>query len=459
MKSMYSKHFAGIAMAFFAAIFTHSLFAQEVPIQHLRQYDKRGINVFETPKDDTVKYDGFKLRIGANFTQGYQTLHHSNTSGVALYNLSSGFPLAMANLNIDAQLEDGVRVQVISYLSSHHHNETWVKGGYLQIDKVGFMKSDLLNKLWKNLTLKVGHMEINYGDAHFRRSDGGNTFWNPFMENNIMDAFTTEIGGELYFRKNGFIAMYGMTNGEIQGSVSGAGKRSPSIYGKLGYDKVLGERKRIRVTGSFLTKASSVSGTLFQGDRTGSNYNYAMEPANATLTGNPFSGRLHPNLTDNVATAVVNPFVKYGGLELFGTFEFAQGNTAVENGTVQYAPTVAGAPPLNKLSNRHFNQEAVDLLYRFGKGEKFFVGGKFNTVKGTQVFNQSTNTTTAGGINQGTRADVTVTRVSANAGWFVTKKILIKGEYVTQKYSGFPTTDILAGGKFSGFVFQGSIAF
>ncbi len=44
-------------------------------------------------------------------------------------------------------------------------------------------------------------MEINYGDAHFRRSDGGNTFWNPFLENNIMDAFTTEIGAELYWRK------------------------------------------------------------------------------------------------------------------------------------------------------------------------------------------------------------------------------------------------------------------
>ena len=119
-------------------------------------------------------------------------------------------------------------------MSSHHHNEFWVKGGYFQIDKVGFLNSELMDKLWKNLTLKVGHMEINYGDAHFRRNDGGNTMYNPFIENNIMDAFSTEIGGELYWQKSGWIAMIGITDGEIQGSVTKPNDRKPSIYGKLG---------------------------------------------------------------------------------------------------------------------------------------------------------------------------------------------------------------------------------
>ena len=35
-------------------------------------------------------------------------------------------------------------------------------------------------------------MEVNYGDAHFRRSDGGNTMWNPWIENNIMDEFAAK---------------------------------------------------------------------------------------------------------------------------------------------------------------------------------------------------------------------------------------------------------------------------
>lgn len=227
--------------------------AQQSTIQYWRPYDQRGINVFETSKNDTVVFDGFKVRFGAGFTQGYQSLKHTNSARAILnatgaptytetapgsgifnnpatitiaknpnvtggyiatntvtnattayvnanqfYAMAGGFPLAQANLNIDVQLADGISLNLVSYMSSHHHNEFWVKGGYLKIDKVSFLNSALLDKLWKNVTLKVGHMEVNYGDAHFRRSDGGHTLQNAWIENNIMDEFTTEIGAELY---------------------------------------------------------------------------------------------------------------------------------------------------------------------------------------------------------------------------------------------------------------------
>ena len=56
-------------------------------------------------------------------------------------------------------------------------------------------------------TIRVGHFEINYGDAHFRRSDNGNAMFNPFVGNYLMDAFTTEIGGEVYLRSKGVMLM------------------------------------------------------------------------------------------------------------------------------------------------------------------------------------------------------------------------------------------------------------
>ncbi len=444
--------------------------AQRGDIQYFRPYDQRGINVFETPKTDTLVYDGFKLRFGANFTQGYQSLKHSNadnTPGQALYKMKGGFPLAQANLNIDVQLADGVRLNLVSYMSSHHHNEFWVKGGYLQIDKVGFMNSEFLNKLWTNLTLKVGHMEINYGDAHFRRSDGGNTMWNAFMDNNIMDAYTTEIGAELYWQKNGVIVMAGGTNGEIQGNVAetsiagssdNGSKKGPSLYGKLGYDKTFGERNRVRITGSFLSKKSSISGTLYGGDRTGSNYQFAMEPTAATLTGNAFSGRVNPNFKDNVTSFMINPFVKLAGFELFGTYEVAKGKNAVESGEIQYNDSVDPAT-FDEQDDRKFTQLAVDALYRFGTREQFYAGLRYNTLDGEQVFGQSTNPALAGGISQGTRKDVSVNRTAFGAGWFITKNILVKGEYVVQKYKDFPTGNILEDGEFKGFVLQGVIAF
>ncbi|MCW5910536.1 MAG: hypothetical protein KIT62_05650 [Cyclobacteriaceae bacterium] len=427
--------------------------AQQPTIQYWRPYDKRGVNVFETPKEDTVGYDGMKVRFGAGFTQGYQNLSHTNglpTTG--LYEMAGGFPLAQANFNIDAQLYDGVSLNLVSYMASHHHNEFWVKGGFLQIDKVGFLKSEFFDNLWKNLTLKVGHMEVNYGDAHFRRSDGGHTLWNPWVENNIMDAFTTEIGAELYWKKDGIILMGGFTDGEIQGNVANpsapGAKRKPNLYAKAGFDKQLSDDLRVRLTGSVVTTKSSARNTLYAGDRTGSNYQYAMDLTTATLTTAYTSGRFNPGLTDNLTAFVINPFVKFSGLEVFGTFEWAKGNSAFENGEGHTTPYAA-------QDDRKAQQTAIEALYRFGKEEQFYVGARYITV----------NATVAEGYTAaaaGTRYDVTIDRTSFGAGWFITRNILLKGEYVTQNYDGFRDTGAnnrFYQGKFDGFVVQGAISF
>ena len=101
-----------------------------------------------------------------------------------------------------------------SYLSARHHQETWVKDGYILIDDSP-IDNALLKTIMKYTTLRVGDFEINYGDAHFRRSDNGNSMYNPFVGNYILDAFTTEIGAEVYLRSNGLIAMLGATGGEV----------------------------------------------------------------------------------------------------------------------------------------------------------------------------------------------------------------------------------------------------
>jgi hypothetical protein len=177
-----------------------------VTIQYLRALDQRGINVFETTKTPGVEYTGFKLDFGAAFTSQVQNLSHSNMATPVLVNnvntnqladIGFGFNNSTANLSLNAQLAPGIRVALTSYLSSRHHNETWVKDGYIQIDEspIDFVP---LKALMQIVTVRVGHMEINYGDAHFRRSDNGNAIYNPFVGNYIMDAFTTEVGGEVY---------------------------------------------------------------------------------------------------------------------------------------------------------------------------------------------------------------------------------------------------------------------
>jgi hypothetical protein len=491
--------FKSLVITLGLSLFGMFAFAQKQPaIQYFRPYDQRGINVFETSKVDTTVFDGLKVRFGAGFTQGYQNMEHSNnarailvpttgatlietgpgsgsfvnratgapvsnivrdpkvyggyinstnnttyTNSNQLFQLAGGFPLAQANFNMDVQLADGVRLNLVSYMSSHHHNEFWVKGGFFQIDKVGFMNSEFMNNLWKNLTLKVGHMEVNYGDAHFRRSDGGHTLWNPWIENNIMDAFNTEIGAELYWQKNGVLAMAGITDGEIQGNVGRPNDRSPSIYGKLGYDKQLQENLRVRLTGSAYYTKSSVSNTLFGGDRTGSNYQFVMDNTGATVTTAYTSGRFNPGYRDNVTTFMVNPFVKYSGLEFFGTWEYGKGKSAIENGE---------GTDFESLDNRQTHQSAGEVLYRFGKNEKFYLGARYQKLTSTISIGQSAT-------NQGTRYPVSIDRTSIGAGWFITKNVLFKGEYVNQNYKDYPTDNILSEGNFKGVVIQGVIAF
>jgi len=112
-------------------------------IQHMRPRDQRGLFIFESPKEDTVSYNGFTLQWGAAFTQEMQSLQHRNTAqsvmvaGVnqnQLMAIGGGFNNAVANLYLDAQLARGIRVAMTSYLSSRHHSETWVKDGYFLID-------------------------------------------------------------------------------------------------------------------------------------------------------------------------------------------------------------------------------------------------------------------------------------------------------------------------------------
>lgn len=438
--------FKKLALIALAAI-PVTLFAQQPKISNFRPYDQTGINQFETSKADTVAFTGLKVRWGAGFTQQFQNLKHENPTAInntgtganRLYPLQNGFMTAQANLFMDVQLADGVKLNVTSYLSARHHNETWVKGGYIQFDKVPF-KGKFWDDLMKITTVKIGHFEVNYGDQHFRRTDGGQALYNPFMDNYIMDEFATEIGGEVYLQKNGLLGMVGLTSGMIKGNIDSTyatvadpnTSRNPSIYFKLGFDKKLNDNVRVRLTGSYYANSSQAGSglTIFGGDRTGSNYQNVMEkgvpgalPASTAVA---FSGRFNPGFSKKINAAMLNGFVKVYGFEVFATYESSKGRTKTE--------TV----------DRKATQYAVEGVYRFGKSENFFLGARYNAVKATLA---------------GMTTDVQVNRTSFAAGWFMTKNVLLKGELVNQKYVDFPTTDYRSSGKFNGYVIEAIVGF
>jgi len=408
--------------------------APKIEIQNIRPTDMRGLNVYESPKDEGVAYTGFKLNWGAGFTQQFQGLDHSNTASAKVVNgvdankliqIGHGFNNAEANLYMNAQVAKGIRVALTSYLSTRHHNETWVKDGYFLIDQSP-INVDVLNNIMKYVTLRIGHFEINYGDAHFRRTDAGNAMFNPLVGNYIMDAFTTEVGGEVYVRKSGFLAMGGMTGGEVRGQVQKPQQRAPTYLGKLGFDKQLTEDVRFRLMGSLYQTAKSINNTLYSGDRGGSRYYDVLENTASSETAQAWSGAIQPGLSSKVRALQLNPFVKVKGFEFFGIAEQAKGRNATE------------------LTDRTWNQYSGEALYRFLADDRVYVAGRYNTAKGQLV---------------GITNDVSVDRYNLGAGWFITPNVMMKGEWVNQKYNDFPTTDIRSGGKFKGFMVEGVVAF
>ena len=438
--------------------------AQQPALQYYRGWNKDAINIFEPSKNDSVDFTGFKVRIGGAFTQDFQSITHENmptSSSQYLYGVVAaedttsatltGFNLAMANLNLDFQVADGIRVCLENYMSSRHHSEFWVKGGYIQIDKLPMFG----NPEWftNKLRVKIGHFQPNFGDMQFRRTDGGNAMFNPFVENYILDAFTTEIGGEVYlFPVDGFMAMVGMSSGFINGNVenypeanNAAGvptKKSPSVFAKLAYDKQISTDLRFRLSASLYNNSNIARNTLYAGDRTGSHYFLAMEPAvqasgASTSQSSQFtSGRFNPDLPNRIQAVMINPFLKFKGLEIFGSYEIISGSNYGD---------VSGPAERPVWEKRKFSQFSAEGLYRFLPNEQLYVGARYTAMKGEPRGMTDVN---------GDQLEIGINRLAFAAGWFPTKNLLLKAEYVMQNFTDFPTTDYRNEGKFKGFMVE-----
>jgi hypothetical protein len=410
-------------MLMFSSILSYAQIDQRKSLQYFRAPGKLGLNVFETSKSDTVKFEGINVRVGGDFALQYQGLSHSNSiTGDPLVDLGSNFNLPTANLNFDVQLEDGLRMHLRTYLSSRHHTEAYVKGGYLQFDKLDFIKEGLLSGLMEIATIRVGMDQINYGDAQFRRSDNAMAIYNPFVGNYIMDAFTTEPFFELTLLPSDWVFVVGLTNGRLNQSPV-KGDDGFVFYSKVGWDKQVDDDLRLRLTGSLYS--SNDKGTrdyIYGGDRAGGRYYSTL--ATVANGGSDFDPRFNPRF--GYLTAIqFNPFIKFKGLELFGVIE------SMSNGD----DAVGGS----------YNQFGIETLYRFGASEQWYLGGRYNSVSGE---------------NSDTAPTREISRLNIGGGWFMTNNVLVKLEYMNQEYSGagFASTR-LQDGEFNGIVLEAVIGF
>lgn len=439
MKSI--KNILGIALVALVGFTTN---AQE--IQYFRQAGYNGLNVFETKKDNDVDFTKLRVKVGGDFAIQFQAVDHSNDAN-NLAPIGGNVNLPTANLNFDVQLADGVRMHLRTFLSARHHNEAWVKGGYVQMDKLNFIKEDFLKGVMDIATLRVGVDQLNYGDAHFRRTDNAMAIYNPFVGNYLMDAYTVEPFIEINLQPKDYIFVLGLSNGLLNptvdqtvtgyGSTAIVGERDlkATFYGKAGIDKQVNETLRVRLTGSFIREGGYNNGDhLYSGDRAGSRYYNIFNVNNGgnLVSSGDFSGRFTPGFKNNTSYQI-NPFIQYKGLEFFGIFENSKGNRVEGN------------------TKGSFTQLGTELLYRFGEQSQFYVAGRYNSVKGNAGYAAGTTKPN----------DQEVTRTNIGAGWFMTKNVLMKAEYVNQSYNSDTTvwSNTLSGAEMNGLVIEAVISF
>lgn len=367
---------------------------------------------FEKAKSDASEFENLKIKVGADFALQLQMLEHE--APVELIDLKKNFNLPTANLNITADLAPGIQLYINNYMSSRHHNEAWVEGGYLIIDNMPFLPAT--DNIMKYLTIKAGVMMPDYGDAHYFRSNNAAVLNNPFVGSWVMDAYTTNPGIEVMYRNNGILALIGTNNGRMNYGRGNDLGEDLVFNWKLGYDKNINEDLRLRATVSGYHVGEGHSGSyLWGGDRAGARYYNVMQLATVT-TDNYNSGRWSPGSGQtSMNSYMANLFVQFHGLELFGIYENMNGKKGE--------------------TDQEFTQTAVQAIYRIGD---FYLGTRFNNVSN----------------NNGSK----VNRTNFGGGWNMTNNILVKLDYVTQKYDG-PAHGSIDGGKFNGLVLEAAISF
>ena len=441
---------------------------------------------FEQEKIDPSVFKKVDVNLGGDFEIRYQSLK-SHANSVSMTPLGDNINFPASNLVLNTNLAPGIKVNMSVYLASRHHSNTYVEGGYILIDQLPFLNCKLADKIMKYVTIKVGMMEMNYGDAHFRRSDNARTLDNPFIGNYILDGFAIPPAMEIYFRNNGLLVMGGLTEvitnpglGQAFAAVKSADTiAAPSYvatytpwslgkelqyYFKVSYDKKINKNIRIRPTFSGYICPTSYGGTLYNSDRGGSPYEGVMNSTalGYDVTTTVANGYFGPNNYAKDNSFMGNLFARIYGFEFFGTYEIAKGNEIPKTIGVGKNPITGNGSllplPVNTLPFT-INNASVEGLYYFGTHKQFDIGVRYTTVsKNAQSNVQGTDYKGTVYTIPGYALKMSTNRLQIAAGWRLTNNIMTKIEYVKQTYSNFAQYGT-GTPFFEGFMVEAAISF
>lgn len=369
-----------------------------------------------------------RLRFGLDAVSAWQSLNHTDDAA-SMSNLSSGIHAALGNMHIIAALAEGIDVYAELYLSSKHHpGAVYDREGWVRISKLPEGWDMLgLNNVFRYIDIKAGHFETDFGNQHLTRSDNAQVQNNPLIGNYLVDPNTVEAGVEVIGTVGGLNLLAGLGNGvTVEDFQPGRGY---SVHGKIWYQphdslfNLAASAYRVDHSSNPTGGVNRGSGAeFFAGNRSGSRYS-------GVIRGGADAGQLLLGRGQNLTAWQLDGVLNLEPLRLSGLIGRMEDEDI--NGSD------AGEP---REEATYYGAE-VQYNVLFGMA---YLAGRYS---GASV-----------PTYRGTAMDARVDRFQIGLGLRLLDYMLVKGEYVNQRYSGF-TTDFVQNPRFSGFLLEASASF
>jgi hypothetical protein len=403
------------------------------PFEQMRpDFPARNLNL------EIGRWKDMQVLMGFQAVTRFQDLIHADvySGGVRRPRVGPGFQTPFGDLSFLARFDDVMDVYYDLYLASRpHESSTYGHEGFIILHRMpgSLGENNLIQWFFDIADVKVGAFDIDFGDSRYRRSNNARVQYNPLVGNFVVDPETDEIGVEVYSKPARLSWLVGLTGGSTTGHADRGG--GFGVHGKLWAEVTPDLRAALsayRVDHSSSGTGTAASGdksSLFSGSRSGGPYDEVIAGGNAPGNILPSNGKdvtaLQGDLTWNRW-----PYEVYGNLGWTRDSDI--------NGSA------AGSP------EERWYYGAVEGVYHL-------TPNLYGAARYSGAF--------AGKIND-TSSDGVVHRVQAGGGYWFTRTMLVKLEYVYQWYDDFSPAEGQVGGidvwrdpSFNGVILEASFSF
>ncbi len=392
---------------------------------------------------------GLKMFMGLQATGRYQGLNHHNaySSDEATFTqnsvvqdpfrdfnnflniqrlnpIPSGFQTAWGSFDFLVSYKDVLDVYAEIYISSRAHpSTTYGSEGWILLRGVpdAFRGVFLLDWLFRNVSVKAGLFEVDYGDQRYYRSDNARVQRNPLIGNFVVDPDTEEPGFEIMSKPGIFNWLVGAGSGTSTGNWSKG--RGMSGHAKIWLD-THGFRAALSGYTNDQSKTSNVfgrgtTGNLFSNNRSGEAYSGIMN-------GGDGPGQILPGNGGLVGAVQGDLGWRIGGLRLNGFYGSILDADTDGRPYSPYEIATAYLVGVNYFKADNSPHErwlygSVQVVYDWT--DRFYTAMRYSGA----IARELNNVRTSGRVDRG----------QIGFGYWMMRNLLIKMEYVYQRYSHF----------------------